>query len=116
MQGDVTYPIRIVEESKSKLYLLYNEDDDIGKIGFTRLPMYKRLSHYNTGKHKNGKGLMRLIDLIFVDSLASVYELRAWENDILIRVSSSFSMVKREYFNCRKDELETARNLFLNKA
>jgi hypothetical protein len=50
--------------------------------------------------------------MIYVDPAATVHELKAWENDILLRFYKIFGLVSHEYFNCTKNQLKEAKNVF----
>jgi hypothetical protein len=102
-------PLRLATNSSNKLYLVYNETLQLSKVGYTTEVMSKRLSQINE-KHEVGKFI--IIDIIYVDPFATVHELKAWENDILVRIHQQYGLVKNEYFNCAKADLDLAKQIF----
>jgi transcription elongation factor Elf1 len=113
-----TEPLRVdfLQKSSNKLYLFYCKKYNIGKVGYTTMTINERLHSMNTGKHTTASGgNFETISVIFVDHNATIHELKAWENDIIIRFDRKFGLVKDEYFNCTLEDLETAKIIFYCK-
>jgi hypothetical protein len=110
VQSDLTEPLRIGScTSSNKLYLIYNERSEIAKIGYTTQPINSRLRVIN---EHSSDGNFDLVDLIHVDPAATIHELKAWENDLLLRIYYQFDLMKFEHFKCSKEMLDVAKAIF----
>ena len=105
-----TEPLRLASKSSpNKLYLVHSESFRLGKIGYTTMPMKRRLGGIN---QETPGGNFVGVDVIYVDPNAIDHELKAWENDIIARIHERFGLVKDEYFNCSTSELDLAKQVF----
>jgi aspartate carbamoyltransferase regulatory subunit len=110
--SDFNEPLRLAVDNLfvKKLYFAYSESLQLGKIGFTTQSVKKRLHGIN---RETPGGNFINIDVIFVDPAATLYELKAWENDVLVRLHQCFPvMIKHEYFSCPPEDVDAAVGLF----
>jgi hypothetical protein len=114
LNPDLSEPLKLGSvSSPNKLYLVYSKKYELGKIGYTTMPMWKRLNSMNRGNHSvSSGGNYELIDLIHVDSTATVHLIKAWECDIMVRYHNVFGLTKGEHFECPPSDLELAKQVF----
>jgi hypothetical protein len=113
-QSIFTEPLRLAPNSSSnKLYFFYNKNFELGKVGYTTMTIYERLHSINKGQFTLISGCsFHCVHVIHVDQIATIHELKAWENDIIVRLHEHFEFITDEHFYCPNNSVELATKVF----
>ena len=92
--------------STTYVYLMYSEDDKMGKIGYTTMALKDRVYQVRSKNESD----YQIISFISLDSALSVLQCMAHENDVLVAFHEQFGLVRHEYFKCA--DIDVAIELF----